>query len=145
MKALYEIPCITSSDVYNKSMAKPAPTQSEIIALQYLWERGRATVPELHTDICKNGKVGYTTVLKRIQRMEEKGFVKKVATDGRAHAYVAVLQPQSTRKNLLTKLIKSAFDDSPNALIQHAIGQSDLTKNDIAEIRSLHDRVEKGD
>ena len=120
------------------------PTEAETITLQYLWERGSATVPELHDDICGLGKVGYTTVQKRIQRMEEKGFVKRVAGRGRAHVYQAVFKPNRTRKTLVQKLIKTAFDDSPNALIQHAIGEHELTQDDIAEIRSLLDQVERG-
>lgn len=123
-------------------MTKKTPTASETIALQYLWERGSATVAELHSDICETGKVGYTTVLKRIQRMEEKGLVKRIAGKGRAHIYKAALKPTRTRKTLVDRLIDSAFDHSPNALIQHAIGQHKLSKEDITEIRALLDRVE---
>ncbi len=119
------------------------PTQSEMNVLQHLWERGQATVPTLHEAICKSAPVGYTTVLKRIQRMEEKGYVKRVAMEGRAHAYRAVYQPDNTRASLVNRLIQSAFNDSPNALIQHAIGQSELSKEEIEQIRSLLDRVEK--
>jgi len=92
-----------------------------------------------------SGKVGYTTVLKRIQRMEEKGLVKRVAGKGRAHIYTATLKPARTRKTLVQKLIKTAFDDSPNALIQHAIGEHKLSSEDIENIRALLDRVERGD
>lgn len=125
-------------------MTKKTPTPSEVQALQFLWARGEASVGELHEDICQSGEVGYTTVLKRIQRMEEKGLVKRVAAKGRALRYRAVLKPAKTQKTLVQRLIKTAFDDSPQALIQHAIGEHDLSKEDIADIRALLDRVERG-
>jgi len=123
-------------------MEPNTPTPAETIALQHLWERGTATVPELHAYICKTGAVGYTTVLKRIQRMEKKGLVRRLTTTGRAHHYQAVLQPKKTRKTLVKRLIENAFDNSPNALIQHAIDQHKLSQEDIVEIRDLLDRVE---
>ncbi|MEP3226537.1 MAG: BlaI/MecI/CopY family transcriptional regulator [Parasphingorhabdus sp.] len=123
-------------------MAVKNPTPSEMVALQYLWENRTASVPELHQHICKAGDVGYTTVLKRMQRMEEKGLVKRVATDGRAHRYQAVSKSKNTRKTLVKRLIESAFDNSANALIQHAIDQQDLSPKEIVEIRDLLDRVE---
>lgn len=125
-----------------KNQTSKAPTQAETIALQYFWEQGAATVPELHEHICQSADVGYTTVLKRIQRMEEKGLVKRVAALGRAHRYQAVLQPKRTRKTLVKRLIENAFDNSTNALIQHAIDEHKLSADDIVEIRDLLDRVE---
>jgi len=101
-------------------------------------------VPDLHAAICETGQVGYTTVLKRVQRMEEKGYLKRGPREGRAHTYEAVYQPENTRASLLGRLIHSAFNDSPNELIQHAIGGNDLSTQDIADIRALLDRVEKG-
>ena len=127
-------------------MAKRTPTPSETQALQFLWARGVATVAELHEDICRTGKVGYTTVLKRIQRMEEKGLVRRVPAPeharGRASAYRAVGRPQNTRRTLVSRLIANAFGNSPNALIKHAIDEHELSDKDIAEIRALLDRIE---
>lgn len=124
-------------------MTKP-PTPSETQALQILWDRGEATVPELHQEICKSGDVGYTTVLKRMQRMEDKGLVTRISSAGRAHTFKAVMKPGAARKGLVNKLIATAFDNSPHALIQHAIGEHKLSTEDIDEIRSLLDRVEAG-
>ena len=126
-------------------MKNITPTPSETIVLQILWERETATAPELHEEICKSAKVGYTTVLKRIQRMENKGFVKRTKKRGRANCYRAVRKPETTRRNLVSRLIRTAFDDSPNALIQHAIGVHKLSSEDIDEIRALLDRVEGSD
>ena len=122
---------------------KKSPTPAETVALQLLSDRGTATVPELYADICQTGKVGYTTVLKRIQRMEDKGLIKRVPAEGRAIAYKALARPEKARRSLVTRLINSAFDGSPNALIQHAIGEHRLTPEDIDEIRALLDEVEQ--
>jgi predicted transcriptional regulator len=124
-------------------MTDKLPTPSETVVLQLLWERGDASVPELHKAICETAEVGYTTVLKRIQRMEEKALIKRVSSQGRAHRYTAIYKPQKTRCSLVERLLKTAFDDSPNALIQHAIGQHKLSSDDIEQIRALLDEVEK--
>lgn len=126
-------------------MTKTIPTPAESIVLQLLWERQKASVPELHADICRSGKVAYTTVLKRIQRMEEKGLVKRLPGPGRAITYAAAIQPKNTRKTLLSRLIATAFDNSPNSLIQHAIDHHKLTSDDIADIRALLDELEEKD
>lgn len=119
------------------------PTPSETIVLQLLWERGDASVPELHKIICETGEVAYTTVLKRVQRMEEKALIRRISSKDRAHRYRAVYKPQKTRRSLVKRLLKTAFDDSPNALIQHAIGDHKLSPDEIAQIRALLDEVEK--
>lgn len=126
-------------------MTKSVPTPAETVVLQVLWEQAQATVSEMHDHICKSGEVAYTTVLKRVQRMEGKGLVKRVPGNARGLTYVAVFQPQKTRKTLVKRLLESAFDNSPNALIQHAIGQHDLSSDDINEIRSLLDQIENKD
>ena len=125
-------------------MENHVPTPAETQILTVLWAREQATVPELHAEICSTKKVGYTTVLKRIQRMEDKGFIRRTTSTGRAHSYTAVFKPDSTRNTLVNRLIESAFDDSANALIHHAIGQHALSQEDIDEIRSLLDKVETG-
>ena len=122
-------------------MKKPSPAELE--ALQILWDLGEATVAELHEKVCSEGDVAYTTVLKRVQRMEEKGLVKRITGRGRAHVYTAVRQPAAARRSLLRTLSRSAFGNSPNTLIQHAIGEFDLSKKDINDIRALLDKIEK--
>ncbi|MEP3891655.1 MAG: BlaI/MecI/CopY family transcriptional regulator [Hellea sp.] len=126
-------------------MRKNIPTPTETQILTALWERQTATVPELHAEICRTKEVAYTTVLKRVQRMEEKGFLERTKSTGRAISYRALFKPKSTRETLVNRLITMAFDDSPNALIQHAIGQNKLSQEDIDEIRSLLDKVENKD
>jgi len=125
-------------------MSNKTPTPAETFVLQQLWEHGDASVPELHKTICETGEVAYTTVLKRVQRMEEKAFIKRVSSEGRAHRYKAVYKPKKIRSSLVTRLLKTAFDGSPNALIQHAIGEHKLSVEEISQIRALLDEVENG-
>ena len=126
-------------------MADHKPSQSEIEILQSLWDRGTATVREVHSDIQVHRSVGYTTTLKQLQRMLEKGLVEKVSDEGRSHHYKAKLRPQRTRTALLNRLINTAFDGSSNALVLHALGQKKPTKAQIAEIRSLLDKIEENE
>lgn len=124
-------------------MSKPAPSKSETQALQFLWEMGSATVAELHARICESGEVAYTTVLKRVQRMETKGLIRRASSQGRAICYTPVAKPDATRNSLMNSLIDAAFDSSPKALIQHAIGAHKLSPKEIAEIRALLDDIER--
>lgn len=126
-------------------MAKPNPSQSEIEILQSLWDREKATVREIHNDVQKRRQVGYTTTLKQVQRMVDKGLIKKVSDASRAHIYRAVLKPQKTRKQLVDRLVESAFDGSSNALVLQALGQSKPTADEIAEIRALLEKYEQDD
>lgn len=123
-------------------MKTQSPTPAETLVLQVLWDRESATAPEIHAQICLSGEVTYTTVLKRIQRMEDKELVRRLDKQGRAHRYQAVGQPRSTRTGLMQRLIENAFDDSPNALIQHAIRENELSADDIQSLRHLLDEIE---
>ena len=126
-------------------MTEHKPSQSEIEILQSLWERGTATVREVHSDIQVHRSVGYTTTLKQLQRMLDKELVEKVSDEGRSHRYRAKVRPQRTRTALLNRLIKTAFDGSSNALVLHALGQKKPNKVQIAEIRALLDKIEGND
>lgn len=123
-------------------MSRAEPSKTEIEILQSLWERKVSTVRDVHSDILKHRAVGYTTTLKQIQRMVEKGLVRKVSSTGRSHTYRAVPKPARTKKELVARLIDSAFDGSSNALIAQAIGYSKPSKAEIDEIRTLLDSLD---
>ena len=124
-------------------MSKQAPSQAETEILQALWERGKATVREIHDDIQAHRSVGYTTTLKQMQRLEEKGMVERVSSEGRSHRFRATVRPQRTRTALLDRLVRTAFDGSTSALVLHALGRQRPSKAQIAEIRALLDELEK--
>ena len=91
------------------------PTESELEILQILWTRGLATVREVHEELAKTKDVGYTTTLKLMQIMNEKGIVKR-DDSMRTHVYQAAVNKEKTQKHLLNKMIDSLFGGSPTHL-----------------------------
>lgn len=119
----------------------PSPTETEI--LHSLWSRSKATVRDVHDDISATRPVGYTTILKQMQRMENNGLIRKTDDAKRAHVYTAVVGAKKVRSKLIDNLVKNAFGGRPNQMILHALGQKKLSAEDIASIRGLLDDIEK--
>jgi predicted transcriptional regulator len=97
------------------------PTESELEILQILWTRGLATVREVHEELAKTKDVGYTTTLKLMQIMHEKGLVKR-DDSMRTHIYQAAVNKEKTQRHLLSKMIDSLFGGSPTQLVIQALG-----------------------
>ncbi len=97
------------------------PTESELEILQILWTRGLATVREVHEELAKTKDAGYTTTLKLMQIMHEKGLVKR-DDSMRTHVYQAAVNKEKTQKHLLSKMIDSLFGGSPTQLVIQALG-----------------------
>lgn len=91
------------------------PTESELEILQILWEKGLATVREVHEELAKTKDAGYTTTLKLMQIMNEKGLVRR-DDSMRTHIYQAAVNKEKTQKHLLNKMIDSLFGGSPPSL-----------------------------
>jgi len=123
-------------------MAQSTLNQSEIEILTCLWEQKDSTVGEIHEDILKRREVGYTTTLKQVQRMHEKGLVKRTSKTGRSHVYKAVVKADKQRKLLVKQLVNSAFDGSTGQLVLHALGGNRPDSDEIAEIRKLLDQMD---
>lgn len=107
-------------------MAKPKlikPTESELEILQILWVRGLATVREVHEDLAKSKDVGYTTTLKLMQIMDQKGIVKRDKSV-RTHVYQSAVNKEKTQKHLLGKIIDNLFGGSPTQLVIQALGDN---------------------
>ena len=125
--------------------AKKQPSQTELEILQSLWERGRASVRDIHEDIQRYRDVGYTTTLKQVQRMQEAGLVRRVSGKGRAHQYRASASAGRIRNALVDRLVSTAFAGSTNALVLHALGRQAPSQDEISEIRVLLDSLERDD
>ena len=97
------------------------PTESELEILQILWTKGLATVREVHEELAKTKDAGYTTTLKLMQIMHEKGLVKR-DDSMRTHVYQAAVNKEKTQKHLLSKMIDSLFGGSPTQLVIQALG-----------------------
>lgn len=126
-----------------RTETKSKPTNSEVGILQVLWTRGPATVREVHDDLNRNREIGYTTVLKLMQIMLEKGLLVRDET-ARGHVYRPA-EPQATAKrNLVGDLMDRAFGGSAHDLIMHALTAKRATAAELADIRNLLDRLESG-
>ena len=119
-------------------MDTPKPTASELAILNVLWDRGPGTVREIHAE-CGGG---YTTVLKMLQIMTEKGLVKRDESD-RAHIYRPALERKVTQNQLVGDLLDRVFGGSASQLVLRALSEHKASKKEIAEIRKMLDRMEK--
>jgi predicted transcriptional regulator len=116
------------------------PTESELEILQTLWAKGLATVREVHEDLARTKDVGYTTTLKLMQIMHEKGLVKR-DDSMRAHVYQAAVNKEKTQKHLLGKMIDNLFGGSPTQLVIQALGEHKASPEELEEIQALLDNL----
>jgi BlaI family transcriptional regulator, penicillinase repressor len=120
------------------------PTESELEILQVLWTRGLATVREVHEELAKTKDVGYTTTLKLMQIMNEKGIVKR-DNSMRTHVYQAAINKEKTQKHLLNKMIDSLFGGSSSQLVIQALGDVNhkTSPEELDRIQQLLDSLKK--
>lgn len=118
------------------------PTESELEILQALWAKGMATVRDVHEELAKNKDVGYTTTLKLMQIMHEKGLVKR-DDSMRTHVYQAAVNKEKTQKHLLGKMIDNLFGGSPTQLVIQALGEHKASPEEIEKIQALLDNLKK--
>ena len=129
--------CFTMAAKYVK------PTESELEILNILWQRDLATVREVHEELAKIKDVGYTTTLKLMQIMHEKGLVKRDESM-RTHVYQAAVNKEKTQKHLLNKMIDSLFGGSSTQLVLQALGSGDqVSAEELVQIQTLIDNLKK--
>lgn len=114
------------------------PTESELEILQILWDKGIATVREVHEELTASKDVGYTTTLKLMQIMHEKGLVKR-DDSMRTHVYQAAVNKEKTQRHLLGKMIDNLFGGSPTQLVIQALGEHKASPEEIEKIQALLD------
>ena len=117
------------------------PTESELRILQILWDRGPSSVREVNDIISKTKDVGYTTTLKIMQIMTDKGLVSRDTTS-RTHIYSAAIEKETTQSNLLQSFIDSTFKGSASSLVLQALGNNAATKKELSEIKKLIEKLE---
>lgn len=115
------------------------PTAAEWEILEVLWNRGPSTVREVYEYLAKD--TGYTTALKLLQIMTDKGFVKREES-GRAHIYRAALDQQNTQGSLVKRLLRQAFGGSTAKLVMSALSAKPASADELAEIRQLLDNLD---
>lgn len=126
----------------NMMIKQVKPTESELEILRVLWERGEATVREVHEELSKTKDAGYTTTLKLMQIMHEKGMVKRDETN-KTHKYIPLLSREKTQKQFVGKMIDTLFQGSSSQLVMQALGNHKASKEELEEIQKLIDNLKK--
>lgn len=121
----------------------PRPTAAELEILRVLWAQGPSTVREVHENLNRSKPTGYTTVLKLMQIMAEKGLVAR-NEEQRAHVYEAACRQQDTQRQLVDDLVERAFGGSASELVMQALAAKRATPEELAEIRRILDEFERG-
>ena len=117
----------------------PKPTDSELRILNILWDRGPASVRAVHDILQSDKQSQYTTTLKLMQIMTDKGLVARDASQ-RTHVYRAAAPQEQTQRHLVKDLLDRAFGGSARALVLQALAARKATQEELAEIRELIDR-----
>ena len=121
----------------------PRPTDSELAILRVLWERGPSTVRQVHDVLGRERPTAYTTALKLMQIMTEKGLVRRDETE-RTHIYHARLTEEQTQRQLVRDLLERAFGGSAAKLVMQALAAKRASAEELGEIRKLIDGRDEG-
>lgn len=119
----------------------PRPTEAELEILQVLWQHGPSTVRAVNDVLNQKREVGYTTTLKWLQIMLEKGMVHR-SGDARQHIYEAALAEEETQSQLLDRFVESAFGGSAAKLVLSALGKGSTTRAELDQIKDLLSQID---
>jgi predicted transcriptional regulator len=119
------------------------PTDAELAILRVLWQRGPSTVRQVHEALSQERETGYTTVLKLMQIMNDKGLVERDESE-RTHIYHARLTEEQTQQRFVNDLLEKAFGGSASQLVMRALAAKPASADELARIRRLLDELEGG-
>jgi BlaI family penicillinase repressor len=119
----------------------PRPTDAELSILRVIWKRGPSTVRQVQSELGE--QTGYTTVLKFMQIMTEKGLLGRDESE-RTHVYVAAVPEENTQRQLLGHLLERAFGGSAKKLVMQALSTKKASARELKEIRALISQLERG-
>jgi BlaI family penicillinase repressor len=123
------------------SQAKSRPTEVELQILGILWDCGPSTARTIHNNILESRETNYSTTVKMLSVMLDKGLVKRDDST-RPQIFRAASTQQRTQTNMLKDLIQKAYDGSMGSLVMQALSSQKATKQELAEIRTLLDELE---
>ena len=118
------------------------PTGKELEILQVIWEKKTCSVKTIHEAMGGNQQNGYTTILKLLQIMHDKGIVTR-KKNGKHHIYEAVVSKSSTKQQMVNGLIDSVFDGSASQLVMSVLGHKKSSKDELRAIREYLDKLEQ--
>ncbi len=121
------------------------PSDSELQILQVLWQQGPSTVKAVNEQLSKTKPTGYTTTLKFMQIMYEKGLLTRTSkgAKGRSHIYYAAVKEAQVSHNLLNNFVDRVFQGSVSKLVMRALGNTKTSPEEIEQIRAYLDKIEK--
>ncbi|MDW3651617.1 MAG: BlaI/MecI/CopY family transcriptional regulator [Bacteroidia bacterium] len=116
-------------------MADHQPSEAQLEILQILWEHEPSTVRFVHEVMSEKKEVGYTTILKQMQRMTEKGLIEAVSQQGKSHEFKALVKESKIRKRLFNQFKENVFKGSAMDLVMHALGDSKPSEEELAQLQ----------
>ncbi|MEQ8476077.1 BlaI/MecI/CopY family transcriptional regulator [Fulvivirga sp.] len=118
----------------------PQPTEKELDILQVLWAKGPQTVREINDQLQSEKEIGYTTTLKLLQIMHDKGLVSR-ELNGKTHIYKSIVSESATQQKMLDKVVDKVFKGSAMNLVMQALGNSKSSDKELDEIRAYIDQL----
>ncbi len=118
------------------------PSAAETAILSILWAHQPSTVKAVHAKLSETKDVGYTTTLKQIQRMHEKGLVTRTRGEGRSFLYSATQTEDRTKSVLYERFVQNAFGGSTSELVMHALGNEKTSEAEIDAIKAFIAKLE---
>ncbi len=116
------------------------PTDAELDILQVLWASGPATVRHVNDALNQHRDVGYTTTLKIMQIMQDKGLLTRTEAN-RSHVYTATVSEEATQQTFTDRLVETVFRGSASKLVMQALGQHKATREELDQIKDLLNRL----
>lgn len=126
----------------NSNKPSLQPTNSELAILQILWKRGEATVREVHDQLAEEKDTRYTTTLKTMQGMRERGFIRR-KTEDQKHVYYAAIAKEDTQIALLDVFLQRTFGGSALQLVMKALGNYDPNEEELDQLKEMIRQKEK--
>lgn len=118
------------------------PTKSELEILQVLWDKGPLTVRDVNNELLKQREVNYTTTLKQMQILADKGILVRDESQMK-HIYSAAVEEQKTKANLLKKFVDSTYKGSASKLVMQLLGTENTSRQDLQEIKNMIKKLEE--
>jgi len=117
------------------------PTDSEVEILSILWEHGPASVRDVHDILSRKKDAGYTTTLKLMQIMLQKGLLERDETN-RSHVYKAAVNKEQTQKQILKRMIDQVYNGSAAQLVMQALGKHETSPDELEQIKAYLEKIE---
>ncbi|MGJ3233647.1 BlaI/MecI/CopY family transcriptional regulator [Marivirga sp.] len=122
---------------------KQKPSEAELEILQELWDQPGLTVSEIHEKLEARKQVGYTTTLKQMQRMHDKGMLSR-KKEGKLFVYFSELDEQSIKNSIFNRLSETLFKGSAKEMMMHLLGNQETTQEELRELKQWIEQKEKG-